>query len=319
MRGLAQLVSHSARAESHVTRLDDQEYIAAWKASPIFHKYAGQLVKHTAATDDTSQISALASGILDWARPSYIGRDLVRRYETDKEFYTIRLPEEGKAVQTDEDTWSINTKGERNTYIKIEPRKQFVVGDEWNRTFIENADYDVLNSQLQNCTASMMKLETQIILGKFKELEAAGESSNIAGKVARGASDTMTVNIMVQLCGKLASKDRMARVLACHPDTLYEVLQTEEAQRSEYFKDMIDWNGNEGFVGRFLGSRMMTSTLMTRNKMYAIDTEVVLPMVFVRDNYITPWSDNKNDLHGIRISSRYGLEFGRKDGFAWWG
>ena len=313
---LDNLIKKHSIAENHMTKLQDSTYRNSWTTNALYQRYAAAM--HTASSDETSMISALASGILDVARASYLGRSLVKIYHTDQEFFTIRLPKEGLAVKTDEDTWSINTKGQRNEYLKIEPRKQLIAGDEWNRTYIENSDFDVLNEQVREASLNMSKLETEVILAKLKELEA---DAGIAGKVAKSGDDTtITVDTLIKLRGKLTAKDRMPKVIVMHPDTLTTLLQTNDMKSNEYFQHIYDFqNGGEGFMGKFLGSELHTSTLFAADKAYAIDTEVVLPFVLIRDNLITPWMDMKEDKHGIRISTRYGMEFGRKDGFAWWG
>lgn len=306
----------AGKCETHTTKMqgdDGQQYIKDWLSNPLMKK----LAKHTAAQDETSQINELGAKILDYGKVATIGRQICSLHYTAKEALKIRLPKEGKAKKTAGDTWSINTRGQRNEYVEVKTERFLDAGDTWTTAQIEDTEYDYLMAQTQESMYNLAKLESQIIIAKFKTLQGA---AGIAGKVAKsGDHDDINMNTLIQLRGKLADKERMVKAYVMSENTLTNLLEDEKLQDSQYLTSgSYDYETGQ-INATFLGARFIPSTLMEDNVVWAVDTNVAMLYVLRRDSLIEPFSKVDSGEHGIRITSRYGLEFGRKDAFAYWG
>jgi len=311
-RGLTMPLT-AGKCETHTTKLkEDTEYHNSFLQNRLFSK----LMKNTAAQDETSQINELANKILDYGKAATIGRSMCSVHYTDKETLKIRKPKEGKAKKTAGDTWSINTKGQRNEYVEVKTDKYLDSGDEWTTAQVEDTEYDYLMAQTQESMYNLAKLESQVILDKFTSLE---DDSGIAGTVAK-ADDHEDINMdtLIALRGKLSEKDRQVRAYVMSEATLTQLLQDEKLQNSEYLTSG-SFDYDTGMINAtFLGAKFLPSSLMAADKCYAIDTDVTMLYVLRRDALIEPYTRTDAGVHGLRITSRYGLEVGRKDGLAVW-
>lgn len=299
--------------ETHLSKVKDPEYAHSWIKNPLMQK----LAEHTAAQDETSQINELAAKILDYGKAATIGRSLCSVHYTSKESIKIRKPKEGKAKKVAGDTWSINTRGQRNEYVEVKTDKFLDAGDEWTTAQVEDTEYDYLMAQTQESMYNLAKLESQIIIAKIKGLQS--DTGN-AGKVAKsGDHSTLKMNTLIALRGKLTAKDRMPKVFAMSENTLTKLLEDSDLKNSEYLTSgAFDYESGH-LNANFLGARLIGSTLMADDICWAIDTDVAMLYVLRRDSLIEPYTRTDAGLHGLRITSRYGLEIGRADGFAWWG
>lgn len=92
-------------------------------------------------------------------------------------------------------------------------------------------------------------------------------------------------------------------------------MQDTNLQSSDYFQYVYDYETGMA-TGTFLGARLLSSTLMADDIAWAVDTDVALIYGLRRDTLIEPYTRVDAGIHGLRITSRYGLAKGRADGFA---
>ena len=302
------------RLKSHLTRLNDEKYLNDWKIHPVFHS----LKKHVASTDTTSEVAELGTAILDFAEPNYVGRDLVALRMTTEEEYKERLPEIGKAQKTERGVLSIQSLGSRSTFVTVKVDDEIECNDEYDRKALEDQEGYVTLDQVRGQTSALRKLETEVIFDKLKDIRASGTAGHIA---KTGANNDPSLDILTDLVTKIKSKDRMPNTIVMDPNSWGAILKTQDAKEAglnTYYPGGVI-NYNTGHIGDYMGCKILTTTLCPTDTIYALDSNVVLLYVLRRDFLPMPWMDSKNDVFGFRISCRYGLEAGRKDGLAWWG
>ena len=305
--------------ETVYNMLSNPEYVEAWRNNPILQKYTHHMatVKNTAATDERSMVNELSAMVLGYGRAKTPGRDLCNVYMTDKEIFRIPLSSEGEAFETKEDAYVPAVKGQRRTYLEIRPDRYLYAGDSWNRSYIEDSSWNVMQSQMEEVAHNLRRKETEIVLAELKKLQSV---SGIAGKVGRTGDDsTMKVDTLVRLRGKITAKNYEPNIVVMGEDLLTELLSDNTAQDSTFFQSRF-YDEATGMTSiTFLNMRILSSTLVPAATAYCIDSNHCLALVLRRDELVQSWEDRQHNKFGITASNRFNLKQARKEAFAWYG
>ena len=309
------------KAETHTTRLkaNDTEYIKAWNTNPLVQKIQDGL--HTQATDETSGIADLATGIIEAGRPMTWGREIVKLKYTDKEKCKIILDDPGQATQVGStDTYSLHSKASRHRFVEIDCKTVIDSTEQVDRQQLEDNDWDTLYEMQQSSIKNLNELETKIILSKFKELET---NAGKAGKVVKGSGgnqiDDPTADLLIELKSMVAQKNHKPNVFVMGEATYHAMLKEEDFKSSDYFQGLINFENPSMSTFMFLGCKLCVSTLVPADTIYCFDSNAAVAMALRRDNLLMPFMDAQHDISGIKASSRFGVEIARPEAFSHWG
>ena len=307
------------KAETHTNKVKkgDQTYFDQWDNSKLMQKLAEG---HTAATDTSAQINEIHNEAIMYGRTAAFGRSLAKVVTTDQEILKVRLPQEGKAVKTSANTIELVSKGQRNEFVELRVNKEIVAKESWTQSYIEDSNWDVMQEQVNEMAYNLAKLESEIIINGLKDI-ASGSSH--AGKITKGSDPgevaAPTADLLIQLRGKLSSKNRQITHFVMSEDVYTSLLQDDAMQDTNFFGSIINYETGTMGQGQFLGAYLMPTTLMPADTIYAIDSMAALIYALRRDNLIMPFDKPDEQKVGVRISTRYELKTGRADALAWWG
>lgn len=305
------IVTDKERAETHLTHLasGDRDYIDSWTKNPMYRKVIQ--MADSASTDETSQIAEVINTMLaGYAQPGTFGRELCTTSFTSQEEVKVPLFTRGKAVQSGKrGQWSIHSSSVDTEFLKVP------VGDilQHKATLDETAREDYTPQQImminQNAIDAMAVAETEIILKKFETERANG--IRITKGSSNGEVPSASMSLLIKLHGRLARKDRRVDCYVMSPATKEALLLDSNLQRSDYFEGVQRaYDEDEGFMGRFLGGMILSSSLVPDDVIYAIN-KAAMVYVIRTDMMVNPFFDEATRTSGITCRLRYGLAAGR--------
>ena len=265
---------------------------------------------NTTVTDETAGITDLLATVLEAPYRNAIGRMIVHTHDTMRESVKIRLTKKAKAVHTTRTKMSVSV-GERNDFIEIVPNLEIEASDEWDRNQIEDADWDLVAQQSQGVAKGLAELETEVILAKLKDLAAGDLAGN--GDVAASGADFNWAD-MVNLWTALQKEEYNGDVMVLHPDQYGDLLKDSDFKDQTILGQYMN-PANGMFGSTILGCQILVTNLQTAGHVYMLDSMECLQYVLRRDSLLVPYERPPNDA-GLQMSTRYGLEFGRKNAFA---
>ena len=316
-------IKNAQKPETFQTMIEskNQNWIDSCLTSPIVKKLAEpyRTLDNAMSTNETSGIAELWSGVLDYSNPDYsVAREISSIHTTMNESEKIRLPSRGRAVKTSSNVTSIQASGGDLDFLEVKADKEFVAFAEYNRQQLEDASSYIVAQSTQSTMDALMYIESTEIINFLYSLRT---DSGHAGRITKGSGsgevNAPSMDLLIDLWGKVKEKDRMPTAYVMGVPTCTALLKDEDLKNSEYFSGHAA-NYGTGMIGNFLGSKILVSSLVPANFIACLDTNITLVYLLRRDTLPMPYTDQKNDLHGIRLSTRYGLSKGRADGMAVW-
>ena len=265
--------------------------------------------KHSSSSDATAAIVELSSIILEAGEPENIGRQLVRVAETTASSMKIRLPKRGKAVSSARSKRSTSF-GERNSYITITPDQFIEASEEWDDTFIEDAEWDESARQAAAIGSAHDEEETVKIIAALEAIP----NSVIASSATYSAEtpNTFAWNDIVNMWNLVKNEKGTPNVLALHTDQLADLFKDADFKDKTLLGEFLDVE--KGMFGKtILGVQVIASTLMTPGTAFMLDTEKTMVYTLRRNKLFKTYTDDKEDKFGVKVSSRYSLDEGRPE------
>ena len=312
-------IKSAQKPETFHTMIETQNHawIDSMLTSPIVQKLAEpyRTQDHTQSTNETSGIAELWNGVLDYSNPDYLAREIASIHSTQHESERIRLPSRGRAIKTSSNVTSIQATGGDLEFLEVKADKEFVANAEWNRQQLEDASSYIVAQSTQSTMDALMYIESKEIIDFLYSLRA---DTGHAGRITKaGVNDNPSMDLLIDLWGLVKKKDRMPTAYVMSPATCTALLKDDDLKNSEYFSGH-NANYSTGMIGNFLGSKILVSSLVKDNFIACLDTNITLIYLLRRDTLPISYMEQKDDLHGIRLSTRYGLSKGRADGMAVW-
>ena len=178
------------------------------------------------STNETSGIAELWNGVLDYSNPDYIGREIASIHTTMNESEKIRLPSRGRAVKTSSNVTSIQATGGDTDFLEVKADKEFVANAEWNRQQLEDASSYIVAQGTQSTMDALMYIETKEIVDTLYSLRTATDH---AGRITKGSGsgevDNPSMDLLIDLWGKVKEKDRMPTAYCFESGHLYCTLE----------------------------------------------------------------------------------------------
>ena len=267
---------------------------------------------HAKSTDTTAAINELSNIVIDAAAPDAIGRELVRVIETTKESLKVRLPSRGVAVDGDGRGTKGNSRGQRESYVTLTPDKELEVSEEWDRSFIEDADWDVASEEAAELSRALQEKESAMII---THLEAVSAGSLAGGaNVGAATAGTLTFDDLATLWGTVKAENFTPNVVAMHPDQATDLFKDSDFKNQLILGEFLNYE--EGKFGRtILGFDILVSSLVTAQRVLMLDSTKTLLYALRRDSLSIPYEKPPN-ISGMQISSRYDKQDGRSAAFA---
>lgn len=283
------------------------EILRKFKSSPWY----GMISRHTKSQDATAAINELSSVVLEAAVPDAIGRDLARVIETKRDSIKVRLPSAGKARSTSKGKLT-TSKGQRETFVTLTPDKEIEASEEWDRNYLEDADWDVASEEAAEVARSLAEKESSLIITQLKNVAAA----DLAGGGNLGAitAGTLTFNDLANLWGRVKAENFSPNVVAMHPDQATDLFKDADFKNQLILGEFLDFE-NGRFGRTILGFTILVSSLMTQQHVYMLNSNLAVLYALKRDRLAIPY-EKPPHTSGIQISSRYDLKDGRTKAFA---
>lgn len=268
-----------------------------WKNNPLMKSWARA---HSASQDETAGIQELSSMVLEARRPDAIGRDLVRMFETTHDAVKVRKPKRGKAVRTDRGTLSIHSRGERNDFITITPDDEIEVSEDWDRKYVEDAEWNVASANAMDVAMTLQELETEVIIAKIEGVSDSDSAGHVTYPSGALAADTL-----IDAWTKVKEQDATPNVCVVSPRGIGQLLKDDDFKDSTLLGEFADYG--MGRFGMFMGMQILVSSLVNNAKAYVFDTNRLVFMALRRDRLIVPYEQQPH-VTGIQVSTRYGME-----------
>ena len=144
--------------------------------NPLFLKIKDMGIEEGLFSSDASALGYVYGKVSDIAQPNTLGRDLLTVIPTTKP--TLRYPKaltKAKAQKISEKSPLLL--GEKYTYVDIDCDIEIATGEKWTESFIEDAEWDVLNRQVEAIGRGLAYTETEDIIAMYNTIAAA----NLAG------------------------------------------------------------------------------------------------------------------------------------------
>ena len=261
--------------------------------------------KHDASTDAIAAIVELSSIVLEASTPNLIGRQLVRIIETTAASVKIRRKGLGKAVDTKRGAKGAS-RGGRHSYSTLTPDDEMEASDRWDRTFLEDAEYDVAREEAADIGVAHDIIETEKIIKFLDDIPA----NQLAGGalVQAVTANTFTYDDIVNLWTQITERDETPNTLVLNPAQYADLLKEEDFKDSLIFGDYLDIkNGKYG--GLILGVQILVSSLMKAGTVFMMDTSKTAFYCIRRDKVINGFQPTMN-LFELQVSTRYALDKG---------
>lgn len=294
------------------TDSEDSEGKVSLKDSYLFKTYLKKFEKHTLSNDPTGALTELANLVVEAAAPEAIGRELVNIIETNKNSVKFRLPKLAKAGKTSSSRKNPASVGERNTFKTINVDTELESSERWDRTFLEDAEYDVEARELEAISVGLKRKFSKLIIDKFEAITAA----NLAGgaEVSPASAGSLSYNDIVELRTKVRKENFNPTKLVVSEDGLGELLKDDKFLSSLFFGDALD--KRSGLIARsMLGFDVLSSTQVSDKIAMMIDPDVVFGVPLRRDETLDTW-DIPPDESAARVSMRFGIDSLRTKGVA---
>jgi len=281
---------------------DSQSLIKEAMRSPLFEK----AMLHAKSTDITAGINELSGVILDAAAPNAIGRELVRIIETQKTSTKVRLPAKGSAQKGSRGN-KTKSLGTREAFITLTPDKEFEVSEEWDRNYLEDAEWDVASQEAADLAVSLKELESQEIIDTL-EATAAGNLATGA-VISADTAGTFTYNDMVDLWAAVRSEDFTPNKCAMHTDQLSDLFKDSDFKDNLILGELLDI-GTGKFGRTILGCDVLSSSQVTQQHVMMLDNSRTLLYCLRRDTLAAPYEKPPHTT-GLQLSTRYDIAAGQ--------
>ena len=290
-------IVNSQECENMVKHLEDQNNVDKWTNNPLLANYLKS--NNTAGQDIVAGIEELSSTILSIRRPASIGQSLVRRFNSMRETIKVRSPIRGKGVKTNRAGVDPLSKGQRQGFITLTADEEFENSDEWDRAYVETAEYNVMAAQTQELGQNHTEDISQYLVDQVKSVKTADS----AGLVAFNNSATLTPDMLITAWGNILSQNGDANSLVMHPDRAVDLLKNSEMKNQLVLGQFANYS--EGRLGMFLGMQIYLSTQVPKREAYAFDKSRYLWGLWRRDRLVVPFTPGPNRTL-LSITSRLG-------------
>lgn len=261
---------------------------------------------HALLKSDAGAIGELSNIVVKAATPDAIGRSLVRRVDTQKTSVKFRKPALGLATESASGPLQTDSYGEENTFTTINTNIELEASQEWNQTFLEDAEWDILSSEAEAIGVALKIKESNRIIAMLTDLTEASLATG--DDVDTANSGKVVYEDVVDAWTKVKSENRNPNVLALHPDEFGDLWKDTKFLDNMMFGDFVD--KSTGSFGRsILGFQVLVSSLIPAGFAYMIDTTYAIGMPVRRDMVVRPYdpSDGRNSIAGVQATSRFGL------------
>lgn len=307
-----ELKKRGCHSMAHALESDDfegtssQELVEQLGSNQFIKSY---IKSHSSSSDATAAIVELSSTILEAAEPENIGRLLVRIMETTATSTKIRLPKRGKAVSSARSKRSTSF-GEKNDYITISPNDFIEASEEWDDTFIEDAEWDESARQAAAIGSAHDEKETQIIIDALQAIPEGVIAG--AGNLAAETDGIFTWNDIVNLWNRVKNEKRTPTLMAIHTDQLADLFKDPDFKDKTLLGEFLDVD--KGMFGKtILGVQVVASTSMKPGTVLMMDPTKTMIYTLRRNKLFKSYTDDKDDKFGVKVSSRYSLDEGRPE------
>jgi len=269
------------------------------KSNAFFQRVQKELLEGLLGPD-ANALGYVYGLVSDMAQPNTLGRELIDVVQTTKP--SVRYPRaKGKAQAQKISNTTPLMLGETYDYVDIISNTEIATGQKWSQTFVEDAEWNVLQRQVQAIGKGIAYTETADIIALYNAIANAN--------LASGAEITVTAPIawadFLNLLAAVDTEDFTPRVIAVTPTVWYELFKLTEFIDSVYVTSEKGLKPNVAHVIAPNDLFIVKSSQVT--KTLVIDTQAAAVMALRRDVMVQPWEDPARMEHGVTGSERYGL------------
>lgn len=291
-----------------IVEADDDLGKRAWNVmvkkastSPFFNRILQHGLEQGLYSDAAGALGVVYDMVSNAAQPNMIGRDLIKVVPATKP--VIRYPR----AKTTAKAQKISEKsplllGENYDYVDIDCTPEIATGQKWTESFVEDAEWNVLERQTKAIGEGLAYTETEDVIALYDGI-AAGD---LAGGSEISLSTPITWAEFLSLLKAIDNENRVPRVVAVTPEVFYELFNIEEFINSMYVTS--EKTLRPGVLKIFAPNDLIIVKSSLVTKTLVIDTEEAAVMGLRRDAMIKPWENPAKMEYGVVGSERYGLE-----------
>jgi len=269
--------------------------------NPFTLGYLKAGMKEGILSDMAGALGRIHDVVVDAAKPNLIARDIIDVRTTSESME--RFPRAKKsAAYVAAEGGTVRIHGERYDWVDIQTNVYLKDGVEWTREFAEDADWNVMNRQLEELGRSIAQMETEKIIGLYAGIAA----SDLAGGGAlAGGGTAMSWTKAVQLWDVIENEDFHPDTMVIHSKQASQLFTATEFINSQYLPSE-QTELSRGLIGQALTMKIYKSTLCTNGVAHAVDKASAGVLLVRRDITTEPYEDPKNGVFGIVASERLG-------------
>jgi hypothetical protein len=269
---------------------------------PFLKQYAEVGVKEALFSDSANALGMMHDTLVNAAWPELIGRNIINVLPTSNAME--RFPLDGGCVAY---------KYAQGAMTRLSSKKPSTVdiyndtladaSDAWDKEFVEDATWNVMNQMVGNVGRALGVNETTDILALYAGI-ASGDLAT--GAELAGVGAVMSWTQLLSLRYAVRTGNWRPNKLVLSEMQVHQLLNDDKFVKSVYLPSSAT-DIEQGIIGTVLGMQIQSSTLVPNGTAYAIDTNVASVMLLRRDAAIEDWYDVEDGQYGVRGTTRYGL------------
>jgi len=269
------------------------------KDSPFYNR----VLKEGLFSDMSQALGAVHDRVIKAAKPAAIGRDMIWVVPTTEALVRFFTQSLAKAYVVGETAPPVVP--ERMSYTDIQPTTELACKGEFKQSYLEDANWNVLERQIKESGRSIAQLETEKIIALYTGISA--DSLAGGGAVSVNSGSSFAWSDVVSLWTTVKKENFTPKVLVINPAEAEGLLNDDKFLHANYYAP--ESAVREGEIGSipWLGMKVLQSTLMTAGTCLCIDTDWAAALVVRRDITTVPYEDPGNLTSGVMASERIGL------------
>lgn len=259
-------------------------------------------------SDMASALGGVHDIVWEAAKEAAIGREIINFFPTTEALVRFYKAKFGKAWHADEAPPLVT--GERMEYKDILADIEIKYRAEWNQTYLEDANWAVLERDIAEAGYQIAELETADILALYEGITIA----DAAGGALMGCNDgTSFVWADIAKIWKVMRKEKFPCTdLILAIDEVEGLLGDDKFLNANYYapEEIIRKGAPLNKVGSvsMLGMDIWCTSALTAAHKIALNKPAAAAMIVRRDATATPYEDPGEGIYGVAASERIGLE-----------
>jgi hypothetical protein len=277
----------------------------------FFQHYGNLGVKEGLFSDAASALGHFQQQIVKNAYPELIGRRIISVEKTKEVSERFPLASKSIAYFQAEGT-AIRLSGDKVSVVTINIDRLAQASEQWTLEFIEDSRPHAIENIEMRISKALAVDETQAVV----DLYGCIANADLAGGAPlNGGGDVMDWDAVLALHNRLKGENWRPRVLVLNTTQLSQLLLDNHFIEYEYVPSK-EVDLEQGLIRKAIGMQVESSSLVPNGTAYVIDTDVAGIMLIRRDITVEDYSSPRENIYGMKASTRFGLGILRSNAVA---